>query len=85
MININIPIYKYIYVYIYIYMFLVLAKYKEDIEWCKIIKNKIIYSKFKDEPNYVPHWEIGQAKRRGAKVLQMEGNRQFFNPNPTLI
>ena len=27
----------------------------------------------KDEPNYVPHWEIGQAKRRGAKVLQMEG------------
>lgn len=35
-------------------MFLVLAKYKEDIEWCKIIKNKIIYSKFKNEPNYVP-------------------------------
>ena len=35
-------------------MFLVLAKYKENIEWCKIIKNKIIYSKFENEPNYVP-------------------------------
>lgn len=34
-------------------MFLVLAKYKENIDWCNIIKNKIIYSKFKDEPNYV--------------------------------
>ena len=34
-------------------MFLVLAKYKENIEWSNIIKNKIIYSKIKGEPNYV--------------------------------
>lgn len=35
-------------------IFLVLAKYKEDIEWANIIKNKIIYSKFENEPNFVP-------------------------------
>jgi len=34
-------------------MFIVLAKYKENIEWTDIIKNKIIYSKIKGEPNYV--------------------------------
>lgn len=34
-------------------MFLVLAKYKENIEWANIIKNKIIYSKIKNEPNFV--------------------------------
>ena len=27
----------------------------------------------KDKADYVPHWEIGQAKRRGAKVIEMEG------------
>jgi len=27
----------------------------------------------KDVAGYVPHWEIGQAKRRGAKVIEMEG------------
>ena len=35
-------------------MYLVLAKYKENIKWSNIIKNKIIYSKNKDEHNYVP-------------------------------
>tara|TARA_B110000902_G_scaffold240098_1_gene289334 strand:+ start:349 stop:516 length:168 start_codon:yes stop_codon:yes gene_type:complete len=34
-------------------MFVVLAKYKENIEWANIIKNKIIYSKIKNEPNFV--------------------------------
>ncbi len=27
----------------------------------------------KDKADYVPHWEIGQAKRRGAKVIEMLG------------
>jgi hypothetical protein len=27
----------------------------------------------KGKPNYVPHWELGQALRRGATVISMTG------------
>ena len=27
----------------------------------------------KETPGYIPHWELEQAKRRGAKILEVVG------------
>ena len=51
-----------------------LIKFDRDVSFFSL-QGQSFYFK-KGQPGYIPHWELGQAKRRGCEVIQMDGTPQ---------